>query len=146
MFPDPTSKWMPYPSIIDGIRAPPFVLDVGIWRGVLGLIVLESKPGTRAYGVHVKCEAYAAFEEMIHSIAGHGAENLRYDGSVYIKEAETSQLLSAFSLVDPFKRKHRHFAFIGGDFCYQTLGLTEPIVHAFASRDEAYAWKPPWET
>jgi hypothetical protein len=141
MFPDSKLKWRPLPSIMDGMRTPPFVFSRGTWRGVLKLIVLECAPGTRAYGVEILgCQVYAAFEEMIYSIANHGDRAGVYDGGVYIKEAETSDLLDAFANIDPLNRKPRHFSFVGGDYCYETLGFAEPVVHMFASEDEAYAW------
>jgi hypothetical protein len=67
VFPDPSVRWRAYPSIMDGIKAPPFVLDKGLWRGTLHLIVLEAAPfGDRAYGVQIACQIYGAFEEMIY--------------------------------------------------------------------------------
>jgi hypothetical protein len=142
MFPDPTLRWRPYPSVMDRMKAPPFVLDRGLWRGVLNLMVLECAPGVRAYGVEIKCDIYCAFEEMIHSIAHHGDGSGMYRGDVYIKEAENSNLLEAFRKVHPLNRNARQFLFVGGDFCYETLGSAEPVVHTFASKDEAYAWTP----
>lgn len=142
MFPDPTLKWRPYPSMMDGMKPPPFVLDRGLWRGVLNLVVLECRPGPRAYGVEIHCEAYGAFDEMIYSIADHGDATGRYDGGIYIKEAECSHLLKFYERTDPFKRKVRHFSFVGSDFCYETIGMTGPVIHAFASREDAYAWVP----
>jgi hypothetical protein len=41
MFPDSTLKWRPFPSIIDGIKPPPFALSKGMWRGAFNLIVVE---------------------------------------------------------------------------------------------------------
>jgi hypothetical protein len=143
MFPDSTTHWRPYPSIMDGITHPPFPLDRGLWRGVLHLIVLEGL-GSRAYGVEIRCEAYAAFEERIYSVVPHDAErSARYDGGVYIKEAASSRLLEAYMKIDPPLRKAevRHFLFVGTDYCYETLG-EEPVIRAFASKDEAYAWVP----
>lgn len=131
--------WRPYPSIIDGIERPPFVLGQGLWRGMLYLIVVAPEPGLRAYGVEVPCEAYAAFEEMIYSVAIHG-QGGAYDGGVYIKEAEKSALLTAYAAVDPVGRKARHFSFVGGDYCYEVLSLGEPVIRTFASPDEAYSW------
>ena len=105
MFPDSTLKWRPCPSIIDGIGRPPFVLDRGLWRGVLSLIVLEARPGTRAYGVEVPCQIYGAFQEMIYSIAAHGDGSSRYDGGAYIKEAESSHLLEYWAQLGPKPNK-----------------------------------------
>ena len=141
LFPDPTLMWRPYPSIIDGIERPPCVLNQGLWRGVLHLIVVSPQPGLRAYGVEVQCEAYAAFEEMIYSVANHG-QGGGYDGGVYIKKAETSALLTAYAAVDPGRREARHFSFVGGDYCYEVLSLGEPVVRAFASPEDAYDWGP----
>lgn len=144
MFPDPTSRWLPYPSIIDGIERPPFVLDRGLWRGVLSLIVVGSHPSRRSYGVQFQCEAYGAFEEAFYSICGHGDAGISYDGGVYIKEAAASALKSAYDATGPFSGlKARHFALVGGDFCYEVLATGEPHIFPFASEDEAYAWAPP---
>jgi hypothetical protein len=60
--------------------------------------------------------------------------------SIYIKESSTSRLLEAFSKIDPFERKPRHFLFVGMDYCYQTLGLLEPVIHEFPDEKQA---KPP---
>jgi hypothetical protein len=143
LFPDPTVRWRPYPSIIDGIERPPFVLDQGLWRGVLHLIVLAPKPSLRSYGVEISSHIYAGFEEMIYSVADHGAgATAIYDGGVYIKEAENSALLKAWAMTDPNKRKARHFLFVGGDYCYEVLGFSEPIIRAFDVPEQAYAWGP----
>lgn len=80
MFPDPTLRWRPYPSIIDGIERPPFVFDQGLWRGVLYLIVVAPNPGLRAYGIEMSCEVYSGIEEMIYSVADHGAKTGSYAG------------------------------------------------------------------
>jgi hypothetical protein len=128
--------------MIDGIERPPLVLDQGLWRGVLHLIVLAPAPGRRAYGLEVPCEVYAGFEEMIYSVADHGAEGGIYDGGVYLKEAERSALLTAYAAIDPAGRKPRHFSFVGADYCYEVLGFGEPAIQAFASPDEAYRWGP----
>ena len=142
MFPDPTLKWRPYASIIDRIERPPFVFDQGLWRGVLHLIVVAPNPSLRAYGIEMSCKIYAGFEEMIYSVADHGGRTGFYDGGAYIKEAENSALLKAYAATDPMGRKPRHFLFVGGDYCYEALGFSEPIIRAFNSPDEAYAWGP----
>ena len=130
MFPDPTLRWRPFASIIDGIERPPFVFDQGFWLGVLHLIVVAPKPSFRAYGAEITCQIYAGFEEMIYSVADHGGGTAMYDGGVYINAA------------DPFGRKPRLFSFVGGDRCYEALGFSEPIIRAFDSQEEAYAWGP----
>jgi hypothetical protein len=142
VFPDSTLKWRPFPSILDGIKAPPFVQDRGVWRGVLNLIVLESPPGTRAYSVEIRCDIYGAYEEMIYSIAQHGDRNSAYNGHVYIKEAESSSVIEALANMHPLKHGARQFLFVGADFCYETIGFEEPTVRAFASKEEAYSWMP----
>lgn len=143
MFPDPTLLWRPYPSIIDGIERPPYVFDQGFSLGVLYLIVVPPPHGRRAYGIEIACEIYAGFDEMIHSVADHGSISGMYDGGVYIKEAEKSALLNAYTAADPIGRKPRHFSFVGSDFCYEVLAFSEPLIHAFADPEEAYAWGPP---
>jgi hypothetical protein len=143
LFPDPTLRWRPHASKIDGIDRPPFVFDQGFWRGVLHLIVVAPNPSIRAYGIEIPCEIYAGFEEMIYSVANHGAKASHYDGGVYIKEAENSALLKAYTAADPLGRKPRHFLFVGSDRCYEVLGFSEPIIRAFNNPDEAYAWGPP---
>jgi hypothetical protein len=142
LFPDPTLRWRPYPSIIDGIERPPFVFDQGLWRGLLYLIVVAPNPSLRACGIEMSCEIYAGFDEMIYSVADHGGKTDFYDGGVYIKEAENSALLKAYAATDPVGRKPRHFSFVGCDYCYEVLGFSEPTIRAFDSPDEAYAWGP----
>ena len=72
LFPDPSLRWRPYASMIDGIERPPYVFDQGLWRGVLYLIVVGPKPSLCAYGIEMPCEIYAGFDEMIYSVANHG--------------------------------------------------------------------------
>ncbi len=145
MFPDPTLRWHLFPSIADGIKCP-FVLDRGLWRGKLNLLLIgrieEWKPASRSFRIEVDCQVYFAVEEMIHSIAGHGDHSGKYDGSIYIKEATASRLLEVFTRVDPTKRKTRHFLFVGMDYCYETLGFGEPVLHEFPDAETAYAWRP----
>jgi len=141
MFPDPDLIWRAFPSILDGMKAPPYVLSRGVWRGALNLLVTESAPGASAYGVEIPdCQIYAAYEEMIYSCADHGDRSRVYDGGIYIKEAERSQLLKSFERIDPLGRKPRHFLFVGGDYCYETLGFSAPCARAFPGLEEAYAW------
>jgi hypothetical protein len=143
LFPDPTIRWRPYRSIIDGIERGPFVFDQGLWRGVLYLIVVAPNPGLRAYGIEISCEIYSGIEEMIYSVADHGDKATgRYGGGVYIKEAENSALLKAYAATDPVGRKPRHFSFVGSDYCYEVLGFSDPTIRAFGSPEEAYAWGP----
>lgn len=142
MFPDPTIRWRPFLSVMDGMKAPPFVLDRGLWKGRLNLLVLECSPGLRAYGVSIACEIYGAFEEMIYSVAPHGDGSGAYDGSVYLKEATSSALLDAFRSADLAHRSVRQFLFVGGNYCYETLGQSEPIIRSFATQEDGYAWAP----
>jgi len=128
--------------MIDGVERPPYVFDQGLWRGVLYLIVVGAKPSLRAYGIEMPCKIYAGFDEMIYSVANHGDKVGAYDGGVYLKEAEASALLHAYALIDPVGRKPRHFSFVGSDYCYEVLGFSEPIIRAFDSPEEAYAWGP----
>jgi hypothetical protein len=128
--------------MIDGIERPPDVVDQGLWRGVLYLIVLAPNPGLRAYGIEMSCEIYSGIDEMIYSVAKHGDKTGGYDGGVYIKEADQSTLLKAYATIDPFGRKPRHFSFVGSDYCYEVLGFSEPAIRAFGSPEEAYAWGP----
>jgi hypothetical protein len=141
MFPDPTLRWKPFPSPLDGLKAPPFVLDRGLWRGVLHLIVLEAEPGSRAWGLEVSCQAYFAVEAKIWAKAGHGERAAAPDGAAWLREAERSQLLAAHAALVRARRTPRHFGFVGDEFCYETLGFGEPVVRAFAGRDEAWAWR-----
>jgi hypothetical protein len=141
VFPDLIARWRPYPSIIDGIERPPFVLDRGLWQGILHLIILSPKPHLRHYGVQIRCDAYFGIEEMIYSVADHGGGTLRYDGGVYIKETDSSALLTTYRVTNPVDRGPRHFSFVGGDYCYEALGLSEPSIRQFASEKEAYEWR-----
>ena len=79
---------------------------------------------------------------MIYSVADHGDRSGMYDGGIYIKEATASQLLEAFSRVDPTKRNTRQFLFVGMDYCFETLGFGEPVLHEFPDEETAYAWRP----
>jgi hypothetical protein len=102
----------------------------------------SAKRVNRTASCGASCEIFAGFDEMIYSIADHGGKAGDYDGGVYIKEAESSALLKAYAATDPVSRKPRHFSFVGSDKCYEVLGFSEPIIRAFDSPDEAYAWGP----
>jgi hypothetical protein len=130
---------------MDGMKAPPLVFDRGFWRGVLNLIVLECRPGPRAYSVQIRCEIYCAYEEMIYSIADHGKDR-GYNGNVYIKEAKESAVIESLGNMHPRMRGLRQFVFVGGDHCYETVGFTKPVIQAFASQDDAYGWAPGRDT
>jgi hypothetical protein len=140
VFPDPNLKWLPYPSQIDGIQRLPYVLDKGMWKGILHLVILEGQ-GARAYGIRFDCEMYFGIDEMIYSIAAHGTGAM-YDGGIYIKETMNSAWLKAYTAIEPLERVPRHFLFVGNDYCYECVGFNEPIIHTFATEDEAYAWGP----
>jgi hypothetical protein len=92
-------------------------------------------------GGEVPCEVFGGCEEMIYSMA-YANEGVTYDGTVYIKEAETSVALSAFRAADPFGRLPRHFCFLGEDYCYEVLGFGEPVIRPLADPEEAHRWKP----
>jgi len=53
MFPDPNLIWRAFPSILDGMKAPPYVLSRGVLHGALNLLVIESAPSARAYAVEI---------------------------------------------------------------------------------------------
>ncbi|UPJ41931.1 hypothetical protein IVB40_32425 [Bradyrhizobium sp. 40] len=123
-----------HPSIIDGIERPPFVFDQGLWRGVLYLIVVAPNPGLRAYGIEMSCEIYSGIEEMIYSVADHGDKTTgRYDGGVYIKEAENSALLKAYAAIDPVGRKPRHFSFVEATTATRCLASPNPSYERLAA-------------
>lgn len=138
MFPDPTIHWKPYPSVIDGIGRPPFVLDRGVWRGVLRLTV-ESPSDGPAYGIEISADIHAGFDELIYSISDHGTSD-SYDGTVYVKEAIDSAPLRANAALGLPGRPLRHFLFVGGEYCYEVLGSSEPVIHAFVDGDAARTW------
>jgi hypothetical protein len=103
----------------------------------------EKKPASRAFRIEVDCQVYFAVEEMIYSVAPHGNRSGAYDGNVYIKEASTSYLRETFTKIGPvLKRTLRHFLFVGLDYCYETLGSGEPVIHEFPDEQTAYAWRP----
>lgn len=128
---------------MDGMKRPPFVVSRGVWHRVLSLLVVEGSPGARAYGVQIPVETYAAYDEVLYSTAKHG-EGAAYDGGVYLKEAKSSALLTAYERILPWEARRRHFLFVGGDFCFEVLG-EEPAIHAFADPDEAHAWRPDFD-
>lgn len=144
MFPDPDLRWQPYPSIMDGMLLGPFVELRGFIEGNLHLIVLETFPGLRAYGVTINCEYYSACEDMMYSTTDHGDRSGMYNGSVYIKVACKSKLLDLWAEYHPMSRHYSwlHLSFVGLDFCYETLGRFPPVIQQFATTDEAKSWRP----
>ncbi|WP_305304511.1 hypothetical protein [Brevundimonas sp.] len=136
MFPDPHIRWKPVPTIIDGIGRPPYALNCGLHRDGLHLLVTH---GDTDYGVTIPCEVYFGVEEMLHSVMPHGT-GAAYDGSTYLKEAEGSTLVGSLEKHDPVQRRFRHYLFVGGDFCYETAGVDDPVIVKFESRQAADAW------
>lgn len=106
---------------------------------MLSLLVLEGDSGTRAYGVQVSCQAYFVLERALYSMAA-GAN----DSDVYLKEADSSRLLSIFGAATSLRARPRHFSLVGADLCYETHGFRAPVIRAFESREEAYDWSPGW--
>lgn len=156
MFTDPDLQWQPYPSIIDGI-SDPFAINKGQWKGKRHLLIVGEHPTSRtsagetrrrsaAFGIVIRCDVYLAVEEMLYSIMDHG------DGwqPTYITQTHSSQLIAAMSSYHPMlrnpeiieRRPPRHFSFTGNDYCYETFGFDEPVIHQFTSVDEGYAWLP----
>lgn len=140
MFPDPALRWAPVPTVMDGMKRPPSVVNRGASRGVLSLLVIEAYPGARAYGVQIAVETYAAYDEALYSLAEHG-HGAAYDGGVYVKEATSSALLAAYERIMPWEAGRRHLLFVGGEYCFEVLG-EKPVIRVFADPDEAYAWRP----
>lgn len=142
MFPDHALRWKEYPSIIDGIGRPPFVLDKGFFRGNLYLGILPPKADQKCYGVEIQCEMYSAVEELFYSNIHHGDSSSSYDGNVYIKEAESSELLKTYENFNQTGVKGRLFLFVGADYCYECLGLQAPKIIIFNNEHEVLKWKP----
>lgn len=142
MFPDLTLLWTPFPTEIDGIGHPPFVLDKGVWKGVLHLAVFGSVSEDRAYGVSISCEAYAGFDERIYSAARESDNGSRYDGTTYIKEARDSALIRTYTKADYLQKVPRHFLFVGNDYCYECLSFEPPKILSFVTQEQAYSWQP----
>ena len=147
MFPDSTSVWLPIRTIIDGIASPPFVFDKGLWKDVVSLIIVAGSPEpSRAFGLQFRCLAYFGVDELIYDVAGHGDHGLAYDGDIYLKEAQQSRLKDIQESIDPLKRTVRHYALIGGDFCFEVLAFEPPKIFAFANAEDAHRWSPQQDT
>lgn len=141
MFPDPTALWTDYPSPIDGVAPPPYAFDLGIHRGVLRIAV---SPPDASIGNHfrieIDCEMYFGVEEMIYSTAGHAGSSANTRKS-YIRQATSSRMLDFWRENDPFERSAKHFIFVGADFCYECLGLSDPVIYVFRTEAEARDWE-----
>ena len=143
MFPDPTLRLKPYPSIISGMACI-YVFDMGAEYGTLHLVVTGDGSSTH-FGIHVPCDAYFGVDEMYYSLAEHGIHEEFVDKRSFIKEAEDSLFLKKMrALATDFglKESFRHFIFVGNEYCYETLGTGEPVVKRFENREAAEAWKP----
>lgn len=130
---DPTTKWKPFPSIIDGVARGVYVSDRGHSDGSLNLVIQQPRQSL-AFAIEVPCEVFGGCEEMIYSIL-YAHKSVVYDGSVYVKEAETSVALDAFRAADPFNRTPRHFCFLGEDYCYEAVGFGEPSIRVLTDPD-----------
>lgn len=137
MFPDPTLKWKPLPSVIDGMPLPSADAH-GIGPEGLCLTVHSFRDDQRAFGIELQCQAYFAMDDLLYKYSNHGEPTSDY-GDVYIMEATASALLDAQARCNP-TIPVRHFRFTGFDFCYEVLSVDEPKIHTFANDDEAYAW------
>ena len=141
MFPDPSLICRPYPSLLDGIKSPQLE-NFGYGNGGLHLIAFSAHNEGPAYGIQISCDAYFAVEEMLYSIAQHGDADIIYDGTVYVKEAVRSKLLDNVVAIHPSEPVWRHFIFVSYDYCFETLGKSEPAFRMFPDIGEAYEWKP----
>jgi hypothetical protein len=90
----------------------------------------------------MSCEIFAGFDEMIYSIADHGARQPPTMEVSTSRKLKARRSCKAYAATDPVGQKPRHFSFVGSDKCYEVLGFSEPIIRAFGSPDEAYAWGP----
>ena len=141
MLPDPNIRWQPVPSVIDGIERPPYILERGISQGMLRLIILTMEDKAPAFEIEVAIEAYTCVEEAAYSIANHGDNGAAYDGTVYLKEAASSKALEAYAALPVAMPNPRHFLFVGGDYCYETIG-GEPLVRRLETFENAKIWLP----
>ena len=141
MFPDTTSEWEGYPSIIDGIRHP-YVHIVSAPPGRLNLLVTGEGTGTEAYGISARPLLYWVVDEFEYSVTGHGLPSLAYDGRTYIKRARHSHLLRIYGgkVLQPSFPSVEHFAFVGGDDCVEVLTHDDFSVAALASKADSKEW------
>ena len=74
----------------------------------------------------------------------HCNKSLGYDGSNYIKVARSSALLNLWKEHHPNFDHFQwlHLAFVGLDFCYETIGNRAPVIRQFPTMAEAEAWRP----
>ena len=103
MFPDPTLKWKPYPSIIDGTENI-YAIDAGYQDGTLFLIIYgldknkpqpdatpHSLPPNTAFLVEIECDSYTGIDEFLYTVSGEEGSGRGYNNKdVYIKEATNS--------------------------------------------------------
>jgi hypothetical protein len=141
MFPDTSSVWEGYPSIIDGIVRP-HVYVLGGPAGTLNLIVKGEKPDPLGYAVTVPVRLYWIADESEYSMTSHGLPTLFYDGGSYIKRARQSALLDAYNgtfLKDLFGEM-QHLAIGGGEDCVEIITPSEPQIVPLGSPAEWNDW------
>lgn len=141
MFPDTTSEWEGYPSIIDGIRYP-YVHIAGGSPGYINLLVTGEGTDAGAYGISVRPVLNWVVDDFEYSVTGHGRPSLAYDGRTYTKRARQSGLLRSYrgKSLQPIFPDVRHLAFIGGDDCSEVLTQSDFSVEALASKAESDQW------
>jgi hypothetical protein len=71
LFPDVTSEWEGFPSIIDGIRYP-YVQIVGGPPGHIHLLVTGKGTVAGGYGISIQPVLYWVVDEFEYSVTGHG--------------------------------------------------------------------------
>jgi hypothetical protein len=140
MFPDPTVRWQPYPSVMDGIRGI-FILDRGTHTGTRRLVMTPMTESLPVFVVELDCAIFLTVEELLYDMAvpEHGGWN---DGvETYIREASQSRLLEIYDRLNAMQRPPvRHFCFPGLEYAVECLASAEPVIHEFPDYDTAFAW------
>lgn len=142
MFPDLTSEWSGYPSVIDGIRSP-YVGLIGGPPGYINLLVRGECIEVAAYGISIRSLLHWVVNEFEYSVTGHGLPTLGFDGINYIRRAQRSQLLQAYQngILNQIFSEVQHFAFVGGEDCVEVLtDDAPPTIVALKSGKDCDEW------
>ncbi len=139
VFPDANIVWKPVTTSMSDISWPALEIVGGGCGGALQLVVAEWNPDRQRRGWSVRFhspQAFLAVEEVLYSVAPHGANNRDVKGE-YLMEAEQSGFLRAVGSIDPQQRRFRHFLLVGLDTCLEVVDSNEPIIEAYETYEEA---------
>ncbi len=147
MFPDPSIRWEPVPSIVDGLKNPhvtPVDADTAQYFSCVisgdNDEMARRRREERVFSAVVRPEAFFGIGEVLYSALTPEDDGGVYDGGVWLKETHRSSLLNVLR-DDPFRRQlFRHFLLVGGNTCFEVVAHEPPEFAEHSGWEEAIGY------